>query len=431
MIRSFCFFFFILTPFLYSKEEWVIHLQKEERLVPVCLLPFEPVGSDFSASYIKALEEVLQFDIDVSGWMTLQKEEALYQLHPRIEGKGFALTVSWGDQQERLELEKITLTGKLPEDRKLIHQVSDALIRSLFGQEGIASTQILYTLRTIENGKEYSEVWEADYDGKNAHLVLGKLSGYCVTPIYIPPKPGSRSGSLLYVSYLTGIPKMYAASLVEGKGKKVSSLSGNQLTPAISRQRDQIAYISDITGNPDLFLQGFSPEKGVLGKPRQLFTAPFATQSSPTFSPEGDRLAFVSSKGGSPRIYIIKIPSPGTPLKEIHPLLITKENRENTAPHWSPDGKKIVYSAMTQGVRQIWVYDVATGKETQVTKGPFHKENPVFAPNSLHVLYNTSEMGTCALYLIHLNRPNPVKIVGDGKEVRGDARFPAWQFSGI
>ena len=161
--------------------------------------------------------------------------------------------------------------------------------------------------------------------------------------------------------------------------------------PAVSQQRDKVAFISDVTGNPDLFLQNFSPEKGAIGKPQQIFSARQATQGSPAFSPDGSRVAFVSDKDGSAKIYVIQIPEPGASLKDIKATLISKANRENSAPTWSPDGTKLAYCSKTSGDRQIWIYDFNTKKEKQITQGTGHKENPSWAPNSLHLVFNSTE----------------------------------------
>jgi len=56
----------------------------------------------------------------------------------------------------------------------------------------------------------------------------------------------------------------------------------------------------DVYPNFETF-QEFHPETGGVGKPVQLFSFPKATQASPTFSPDGSRVAFVSDKDGSPR----------------------------------------------------------------------------------------------------------------------------------
>ncbi len=172
--------------------------------------------------------------------------------------------------------------------------------------------------------------------------------------------------------------------------------------PTLTRQRDKVAFISDVTGNPDLFVQEFNPDAGAMGKPQQIFSSLKATQGSPTFSPDGKQIAFVSNKDGSPKIYVMDVPAPGTPLKDIKAQLATKHSTESSAPTWSPDGTKLAYCAKTGGFRQIWGYDFSTKEERQLTQGVSNKENPTWAPNSLHLIYNSSDADASELYLINL-----------------------------
>ncbi len=343
--------------------------------------------------------------------------------------KAFVLDVQKGVMRR---VEGGDLEGELGKDRRQIHQLADRIHALLFGMEGIASTHLLYTVRTQDSSNHrqwVSEVWECDYDGANGRQLTDE-GFYCVTPVYLPPKPGYKTGGFFYVSYQIGQPKIYLSSLKERKKTRFSSLKGNQLMPAVSRQRDKVAFICDITGNPDLFLQMFTPETGPVGKPQQIFSAPQATQGSPSFSPDGKRIAFVSNKEGAPKIYVMEIPEPGTNFKEVKATLISKRNRENSAPAWSPDGKKIAYCARGTGERQIWVYDFETNQERQITQGAGHKENPSWAPNSLHLVFNASDaqaqdptQHSSQLYFIHLNGSEAI-LVTSGE---GSKQFPSWE----
>lgn len=423
MIYKCLLFLFFATTLFSEEQELVVRLETECKLTPLHFTSIEYSQSALDSAYIQELEKVFCFDLNHNGNTTLTNEKVFYEVTLTVKEHGLTVLLNSSDGVEEMEMSNLFLSGYLEEDRRLIHQVSDVINRELFGANGIAQTRILYTVRSIDNGKEYSEVWQADYDGANAHQVTKRSEGYCVTPAYVPPRPGEQASQFFYVSYQTGIPKIHLALIEEGKGKRFFTLSGNQLMPTINRQRDLVAFISDAAENPDLFIQPFSPEKGPLGKPRHLYSARYATQGTPTFSPEGQRIAFVSNKGGSPRIYVMAIPPQGTPLKEIKPVLITKYNRENTAPCWSADGTKIAYCSKTKGIRQIWVYDFLTGVERQLTDGKHHKENPTWAPNSMHLIYNTTDAGACELYLINLKQAKAVKISSGS----GDKRFPSWE----
>lgn len=449
-------FSFLLTlsfravPILFGQEApIVVSLDTEMQRLPIYLAGFGCAGSTLERSYCEKLESVLQFDFDHNAmtyvlpisqereklvntssldrtiksadWKALK---ALYVIKVQIQGQKLAARLLTANSDAIRSIDDIPLSGNLSEDRRQMHQLADILFKTMFGKEGIASTRFLYTVKTKQGKNSWSsEVFEADYDGENVRQVTFD-SGYSITPVYIPPKPGNASGSFFFVSYKTGQPKIYYQSLNGTSSPyRVTSLRGNQLMPAISSQRDKLAFISDVTGNPDLFMQPFNPDTGPIDKPYQAFAAHLATQGSPTFSPDGSKIAFVSNKDGAPRIYMMDVPGPGTSLKEIKTTLITKHNKESTAPAWSPDGTKIAYCAITKGVRQIWVYDLLKREERQLTQGSGNKENPTWAPNSLHLIFNSSDANACELYLINLNQTDAIQI----SKGFGEKRFPCWE----
>jgi TolB protein len=74
-------------------------------------------------------------------------------------------------------------------------------------------------------------------------------------------------------------------------------------------------------------------------------------------------------------------------------------------------------------VRQIWIYDFSTNEEWSLTTGTENKENPAWAPDSLHLIYNTETKDASELYLIDLHSQEPVRInLGFGQK-----RFASWE----
>jgi TolB protein len=190
--------------------------------------------------------------------------------------------------------------------------------------------------------------------------------------------------------------------------------------PAISRDKSHIAFICDAMGNPDLFILPYDEDAGA-GTPRQIYASVRGTQGSPVFSPDSRKIAFVSNKDGNPRIYIMDVPAPSVLLKEMKPRLLSKACRENTSPTWSPDGKKIAYAGLTAGVRQIWVYDLDSETEEQITFDKGSKENPSWAKDSFHIVFNAELAGGKAqLGVTNLNQRETVLLT----EGSTDKRFP-------
>ncbi len=413
---------------LAAEDPILVKLDTEVKLLPISISKFTSEQSVFDAAYLEELNKILRFDLNHNGMtVVMDRKKAphrAYDLEVNAIDKSLQAQVLIVENQTLKTIDAMPLSGDIRFDRRQVHLLADAIFRALFNKKGVASTRILYTVKTKGKTSDtwISEVFESDYDGGNSRQVT-RDGGYCVTPCYIPPKPGFVSGNFFYVSYKNGQPKIYLASLKDGTGRRFSYLRGNQLLPAVSLQRDKVAFINDITGNPDLFLQPFNIDVGPMGKPQQIFASAKATQGSPAFSPDGKKIAFVSNKDGSPKVYAMTIPAPGTNLKQVKTQLISKVNKESSAPAWSPDGKKIAYSSMTNGIRQIWIYDFDKEAEWQLTYGSENKENPTWAPDSLHLVFNSTGKSGSELYLVNLNQPEAVKITNGP----GEKRFPNWE----
>ncbi len=85
---------------------------------------------------------------------------------------------------------------------------------------------------------------------------------------------------------------------------------------------------------------------GVQGGEARQFTNGAADDSQPRWSPDGRRLAFVSTRHeGKPQIFVI-------PIAGGEPRRLTTHEDGATAPVWSPDGTRLCYSVATETDRQ-------------------------------------------------------------------------------
>ncbi len=432
----------LLFAHLMADDELQVKLRTAAKLSPLYLAQPNVLDTQLPPPYIKELYKVVHFDFNNNGRTLTSPHSAeidakLYRNDTgafRERRDFYALTLTIQNKQATATLydlkkgtsstfQPLNLTGVLSKDRAELHFLADAIHKKLFGTEGIASTRILFTEKnSTMSGQERASIWIMDYDGAGKRALTDD-SSFCVNPTFVPPSRGRIPSNYLYVSYKHGQSKIHLAGLQGGNGVKLGQLRGNQLMPALSQDRKNLFFISDASGNPDLFLESFNAETGVVGKPRQIYAVPYATQASPTVSPNGRQVVFVSNKDGSPRLYIMDVPPEGATIKEIHPRPLLKRRVVATAPAWSPDGSKIAFTAKKEGVRQIWIHDLLTDETTQITTGGGDKENPTWAPNSLHLAYNLSTREGCSVYMLNLNQLKPV-ILTRGQ---GEWKFPSWE----
>lgn len=419
-------------------EELEVSLPTRISKTPVYLTQIHVLASEFDWRYFDDLRNVLEADLNAGGFSRVlsvkttmeeslhwpdvraqfdtkawKKERVPFVLAAQVSQNHFQLIAFDIGKGSSKKYPEFVLSGNFGRDRTEIHRLTDAVQKDLFGVEGIASLKVIYTLRSKDGDDWKSEIWVCDADGANKKRVITE-KGYCLSPSFFP-----RSDDFYYISFQEGQSKIYRSSLLQNVGEPMLTLRGSQVLPSMNRKGDQIAFISDVAGRPDLFIQNLDGRGKMIGKARQLFSCQRATQASSTYSPDGKQIAFVSDKDGVPRVYLIDVLTSKETLRPT-PRLLTRANRENTSPAWSPDGKKIAYSAKVDGVRQIWMIDLATQTEQQITTGPENKENPSWATDSLHLLYNTENVDCNEIYRIHIMQKETMLI--------SQGRFASWSY---
>lgn len=148
---------------------------------------------------------------------------------------------------------------------------------------------------------------------------------------------------------------------------------------------------------------------------RETLVQNWAIDVSPVFATEANSMAFVSDRHGNPQVFLKDIATG-------REKQITKEGKYNTSPSISPDGRMIVFSRRVNGGHRIFVMDVVTGKERQITFGPGSDEEPAFSPDGYFVVFSSNRSGEYKLYLTTRHGDAP-RLLPTGK---GAVTHPAF-----
>jgi Tol biopolymer transport system component len=102
-------------------------------------------------------------------------------------------------------------------------------------------------------------------------------------------------------------------------------------------------------------------------------TYSYAFDGSPSWSPDGKKIAFWSKRGGNPDVYIMN--ADGSERSNL-----TNNPAYEGPPSWSPDGKKIVFCSYRDKNREIYVMNADGSGQKRLTNNPAMDQRPSWSP---------------------------------------------------
>lgn len=178
--------------------------------------------------------------------------------------------------------------------------------------------QILF--RTSRSG--VGEIYQMEADGSNQRpLPRESWSIYSQLQTELPFTDGGRRRIVVRGS---GQLDLWLANLDTGQELRVTSSAGNEYDPAWSPVDNRIAYVSEQTGNGDIYILNLDGSAVI-----RLTENLDDFDKHPTWSPDGTKVAFWSNRGFN-------------------------------------------------GNRQIWMYDFSTGRTISLSDNPFDDWDPVW-----------------------------------------------------
>ena len=129
---------------------------------------------------------------------------------------------------------------------------------------------------------------------------------------------------------------------------------------------------------------------------------------SPTWSPKGDKMAYVSFEKNRSIIYVQDIRSGKRQQVAAHQGI-------NGAPAWSPNGKRLAMTLSLDGNSEIYVYALGSGKLRRITRHPGIDTEPTWSPNGSTLAFTSSRAGTPQIYRVSASGGKPKRVTFQGK----------------
>ena len=138
---------------------------------------------------------------------------------------------------------------------------------------------------------------------------------------------------------------------------------------------------------------------------RELF-ATDENESYPSFSPDGSKIVFSSSRDGDSEIYVMDVTGEG--LRKL-----TGNTYADWAPHWSADGSQIVFSSDRSGNDEVFVMSADGTDEAALTDDDATDRSPAWSPRKRGVSITAASLAL---------RADPSPAVRPANEVVAEAR---------
>ena len=292
--------------------------------------------------------------------------------------------------------------GRSPE--QWAHHIADSVWPILTGQPGLFSTKIAYCKEVRRRGKKVlKHIYIADYDGKNEKLLISTA-----TVNVAPCWNRDQNNPLLFYSEHTNKNVRLVSADMYGRRTIVSNFDGINMLPAFSSDGKRVVFCASRgAGNCQLYYYA----QGIFKK----LTNNTGNNISPTFSEDGKTLFFCSDfETRGPQIYRYLFNS-GKMERITH-------GGYCVSPRYCQHNNKLAYAKMIRGTMQIFLYDLATQKHTQITRDAGNKEECSWSPCGNYLLFAVETGKESRLALLNLTSHHQRFITAGGSV----CCYPAW-----
>lgn len=196
--------------------------------------------------------------------------------------------------------------------------------------------------------------------------------------------PGAFNTRLAYVTMkIRDGERNYTLEVSDSDGHNPQPLLRSKMpimSPSWSPDGRKLAYVSFETGRSNIIVQNLD------GSNREVLADFPGINSAPAWSPDGKSLAMTLSKDGNADIFIMNLQTKA--LRKV-----TRHWAIETEAAWSVDGKSIYFNSDRRGQPQIFKMELDSGNVSRISFQGNYNANPQLSPNGRYLAMVHSNNG--------------------------------------
>ncbi|MCK7458109.1 Tol-Pal system beta propeller repeat protein TolB [Idiomarina aminovorans] len=336
--------FVALTAFARAGVLEIVITEGIDTARPIAVVPFQWKGEGEAPS---ELTDVIAADLMRSGKFNPIPSNAMPQ---RPAADGDIDYSAWA----KMGVEAI-LVGSVEPYSIDRYMVKFEVIDVLRGQITGGNSQMLKNGELVQSNDHILDSRSSVIDGDQFRSYAHRISDVVYEAL-----TGERGAFMTKIAYVTAnhddrYPYKLAVADYDGANEKILLRSPEPLmSPSWSPDGSKLAYVSFENKTAEIFMQDIYTTR------REKLTSFPGINGNPVFSPDGKKLAMVLSKDGNPELYVFDINT-----KDLQ--RITRNRRIDTEPNWTPDGDSLVFTSERGGRPQLYSVDLSSGQVRRLT----------------------------------------------------------------
>jgi Tol biopolymer transport system component len=166
----------------------------------------------------------------------------------------------------------------------------------------------------------------------------------------------------------------------------------------------KIAFTTDRDGDYEIWTMNADPVvdepegSEEAGKELRQLTYNTAEDTRPSWSPNGNKIAFTSNRNGNNEIYVMNADGTGQ-------TRLTKNSADDSRPTWSPDGSKIAFATYRNGNNEVYVMKSDGSGQTNCSSNRASDTRPAWSPspNGGKIAFQSDRTGDLDVYVRNVN----------------------------